>query len=63
MMNIKRVQRGIYTQEEISFIQKNTSFEYIEEIEAVDTKPGVNMYRVVLTDTYSEQVKNIKGGR
>lgn len=46
---------GIHDIVEIKAIQETTSFEYIEEIEAVEGLPGQQLYRVVLTDTYIEE--------
>lgn len=45
---------GIHDINEIKAIQNLTSFEYIEEIEAVDCESGKQLYRVILSDTYVE---------
>ena len=54
MMKIRK-HIGIHDMEEIKAIQETTSFEYIEEIESVDSVPGKQMYRVILSDTYIEE--------
>ena len=56
-MRMIREHRGIFSKKEIDFIQKNTSFEYIKEIEAVEVPHERQMYRVVLTDTYIREEK------
>ena len=54
---------GIHDINEIKAIQRTTSFEYIEEIEAVDCSPGKQLYRVVLSDTYIEGGKSYDSSR
>ncbi len=59
-MMITRKHIGIYDIKEINSIRTMTSFEYIDEIEAVDSPPGKQLYKVSLSDVYTEPPR-IKG--